>query len=121
MERFGLRYAYRNRAYESGWTGDELYDWVAAYVANATGSGWGWLRDGCVGAAFSRAHCGEIAGFYNNFFVAHVPTFRGACASRFLAAMDDSGRAAPAFLFSVSRAGRARPGQASSRAAGTTS
>lgn len=91
MEQNNLLYAYRNLAFESGWTGDALHDWVRSFVATSS-SGYGWLKDHCdPGARFDRPSCGELLGFYNNFFIGHIPSFLSEPVQTFLRAMDESG------------------------------
>jgi len=95
MEAHGLAYAYRNLAYESGFSGCKWHQWVTDYVQQFNKGRYGWLLDGCrnrhATAAFTPANCGQFRAFYNNFFIADVRRFMQPDIQHVLHTIDKSG------------------------------
>ena len=95
METYKLSYAYRNLAYESGFSGCKWHEWVTNFVQDRNDNQYGWLLDTCANKSasvpFTPPNCGQFRAFYNNFFVADVRRFMQPDVQRLLHAIDQSG------------------------------
>ena len=95
METYKLSYAYRNLAYESGFSGCKWHEWVTNFVQDRNNNQYGWLLDTCANKSasvpFTPPNCGQFRAFYNNFFVADVRRFMQPDVQRLLHAIDQSG------------------------------
>mmetsp|Transcript_27318 Transcript_27318/g.57684 ORF Transcript_27318/g.57684 Transcript_27318/m.57684 type:complete len:471 (-) Transcript_27318:156-1568(-) len=94
MEYYGVEYAYRNIAREDGWTGPLMYDFTKKFVLEKNDGSHGWLTETCIDPdirRYSLFNCGQIYGFYNNFFVADIDRFLMPDVQKFIQHVDDSG------------------------------
>ena len=85
MRQRGLLYGYRLASYERG-HGNEFHRRVRRYLMEH-GIEPHWLLQSCIArklSNFSFENCGDIYGFYNNFFVTHVPFWREGRVRKFL-------------------------------------
>ena len=99
MRSHGLLFGYRMVSYESGYDGERFHAFVRSYLLaeqrRAPAFRPQWLLDGCGANAtsrdFSHHRCGEVFGFYNNFFVSSVAFWRSGPVQRLLSHIDKSG------------------------------
>ena len=95
MKSNNLDYGYRQVAWESGFTGEYFHTVIREYLQQQ-GLRPQWLLDSCPAARasvakYTRDTCGDLFGFYNNFFVTRVGFWTSDSVSRFLRHVDDSG------------------------------
>ena len=99
MEANHFDYAFRNFAYESGWTGATWYHFLCAYANNKNKHKYGWLTDRCEVPwdpqnpyvdVYTPENCGQALGFYNNFFVANITRFLQPDIQKLLKEIDDT-------------------------------
>jgi len=91
----GLEYAFRQTAWEHGFTKNQFHTFVQAYITQDNIAPL-WLLDQCDQpksgkAFFSMRRCGELYGFYNNFFISKVSFWHKPEVQRFLDHIDREG------------------------------
>jgi len=91
-------YGFRMVSYESGFSDERFHSFLREYL-QAAGISPSWLLHSCGGGRrrevsldeFSMRECGEIYGFYNNFFISRVSFWLQPQVQAFLKHVDDSG------------------------------
>ena len=92
MRQRNLVYGFRLASYERG-HGNEFHGRVRGYLVRHSIEP-RWLLHSCVSrnvANFSFDNCGDLYGFYNNFFISHVPFWRQQRVRAFLDWVNASG------------------------------
>ena len=92
----GQAFGFHMASYESGFEGERFHTFVRRFLVATHGADFrpSWLLESCGANAtvadFSVRRCGQLYGFYNNFFVSSVSFWTSPDVRRFLAHVDES-------------------------------